>query len=128
MSNADSELIAEFVVESQEGLVNIERQLLAIEAGGVDVDVEIVNAVFRTMHTIKGTAGFLGLDRIGALAHSLEEVLNGMRNREISTSSELVTTILHAAGVPADLAYTYEKRPVYVTKDGKAKPALDVFG
>jgi len=97
MSNADSELIAEFVVESQEGLVNIERQLLAIEAGGVDVDVEIVNAVFRTMHTIKGTAGFLGLDRIGALAHSLEEVLNGMRNREISTSSELVTTILHAA-------------------------------
>ena len=41
---------------------------------------------------------------------------------------DLQATILHAAGVPADLAYTYEKRPVYVTKDGKAKPAMDLFG
>ena len=97
MDIADTGLIAEFVVESQEGLTNIEQQMLAIEAGGADVDLELVNAVFRTMHTIKGTAGFLGLDRIGALAHGLEEVLNGMRNREIPTSSELVTTVLRSA-------------------------------
>lgn len=94
---ADAGLIAEFVVESQEGLANIEQQMLAIETGGADIDVELVNAVFRTMHTIKGTAGFLGLDRIGSLAHGLEEVLDDMRNREIPTSSELVTTILHSA-------------------------------
>ncbi len=97
MDNADAGLIAEFVVESQEGLANIEQQMLAIEAGGAEVDADLVNAVFRTMHTIKGTAGFLGLDRIGLLAHGLEEVLNGMRNREIATSSELVTSILKAA-------------------------------
>lgn len=97
MEFADAGLIAEFVVESQEGLANIEQQMLAIEAGGANVDVELVNAVFRTMHTIKGTAGFLGLDRIGSLAHGLEEVLDDMRNREIPTSSELVTTILHSA-------------------------------
>jgi two-component system chemotaxis sensor kinase CheA len=97
MEFADAELIADFVVESQEGLADIEQQMLAIEAGGAAVDVDLVNAVFRTMHTIKGTAGFLGLDRIGSLAHSLEEVLNGMRNREIATSSELVTAILRAA-------------------------------
>jgi two-component system chemotaxis sensor kinase CheA len=97
MEFADAELIADFVVESQEGLANIEQQMLAIEAGGSAIDVDLVNAVFRTMHTIKGTAGFLGLDRIGSLAHSLEEVLNGMRNREIATSSELVTSILRAA-------------------------------
>lgn len=97
MEFADAELIADFVVESQEGLANIEQQMLAIEAGGSAIDVDLVNAVFRTMHTIKGTAGFLGLDRIGSLAHSLEEVLNGMRNREIATSSELVTSILSAA-------------------------------
>jgi two-component system chemotaxis sensor kinase CheA len=97
MEIADAGLIAEFVVESQEGLANIEQQMLAIEAGGAEVDADLVNAVFRTMHTIKGTAGFLGLDRIGSLAHGLEEVLNGMRNREISTSSELVTSVLKAA-------------------------------
>jgi len=97
MEIADAGLISEFVVESQEGLANIEQQMLAIENGGSDVDLDLVNAVFRTMHTIKGTAGFLGLDRIGALAHGLEEVLDDMRNREIATSSELVTTVLEAA-------------------------------
>ncbi len=97
MDGTDAELIGEFVVESQEGLANIEQQMLAIEAAGDQVDLDLVNAVFRTMHTIKGTSGFLGLDRVGALAHGLEEILNGMRNREITPTSELVTTILKAA-------------------------------
>ncbi len=97
MESAEAGLVAEFVMESQEGLANIEQQMLAIEAGGSEVDLELVNSVFRTMHTIKGTSGFLGLDRVGTLAHSLEEVLDDMRNREITTSSELVTTILKAA-------------------------------
>lgn len=97
MDIADTELIADFRVESQEGLANIEQQMLAIETAGADIDVDLVNAVFRTMHSIKGASGFLGLDSIGTLAHSLEEVLNRMRNREIVPSSELVTTVLHAA-------------------------------
>lgn len=97
MSFADSELIAEFAIESNEGLANIEQQLLAIEARGRDIDVELVNSVFRTMHSIKGTAGFLGLNRIGALAHRLEEVLNFLRNREVIPTSELVTSVLKAA-------------------------------
>ncbi len=97
MEIADAELIAEFAIESQEGLANIEQQMLAIEADGAEINVDLVNAVFRTMHSIKGTAGFLGLDRIGTLAHGLEEVLNRMRNREIVPSSELVNTILHAS-------------------------------
>jgi two-component system chemotaxis sensor kinase CheA len=97
MDLADKELVAEFVVESQEGLANIEAQMLAIEAAGADVDTDLVNAVFRTMHSIKGAAGFFGLDRIGALAHSLEEILNNLRNREMTPTSELVTTMLRAA-------------------------------
>jgi two-component system chemotaxis sensor kinase CheA len=94
---ADADLIAEFVVESQEGLAGIEQQMLTIEAGGFDVDLELINSVFRTMHSIKGTAGFLGLTTIGTLAHGLEEVLNHMRNREIVSSTELVSQVLEAA-------------------------------
>jgi two-component system, chemotaxis family, sensor kinase CheA len=67
MDFADQELISEFVVESQEGLAHVESQMLAIEAAGADIDVDLVNAVFRTMHSIKGAAGFLGLDRIGTI-------------------------------------------------------------
>lgn len=97
MELADKELIAEFVVESQEGLANIENQMLAIEAAGANIDLNLVNAVFRTMHSIKGTSGFMGLDRIGSLAHGLEEVLDDLRNREVIPTSELVTTVLRAA-------------------------------
>ena len=97
MSLADQDLIAEFVVESQEGLALVENQMLTIEAGGADVDVDLVNAVFRTMHSIKGTAGFLGLDRIGTLAHGLEELLNNLRNCELIPTPELVTTMLRSA-------------------------------
>jgi two-component system chemotaxis sensor kinase CheA len=97
MDVADKELVAEFVVESQEGLANVETQMLAIEASGANVDTDLVNSVFRTMHSIKGAAGFLGLDRIGSLAHSLEELLNNLRNREMIPTSELITTMLRAA-------------------------------
>jgi len=76
MDIADAGLVAEFVIESQEGLANIENQMLTIEGFGSNIDTDLVNAVFRTMHSIKGAAGFLGLDRIGSLAHGLEEVLD----------------------------------------------------
>ena len=71
--------------------------MLTIETAGADVDTDLVNAVFRTMHSIKGAAGFLGLERIGTLAHSLEEILNHLRNREMTPNSQLVTTMLRAA-------------------------------
>lgn len=103
MEIADKELIAEFVVESQEGLANVERQMLAIEAAGAQVDIDQVNAVFRTMHSIKGAAGFLGLEQIGNLAHRLEELLNHMRNRDLIATSEMVTTMLSAADCIKDL-------------------------
>jgi two-component system, chemotaxis family, sensor kinase CheA len=50
MDLADDALIGEFVVESREGLANIEQQMLAIEANGANIDIDLVNAVFRTMH------------------------------------------------------------------------------
>jgi two-component system, chemotaxis family, sensor kinase CheA len=103
MSIADREIITEFVIEAQEGLADVERQMLAIEAGGADIEPDLVNAVFRTMHSIKGTAGFLGLERIGSLAHRLEELLNLMRNRELIPTRELVTIMLNAADFMSDL-------------------------
>lgn len=63
MDLSDQELITEFIVESREGLSAVETQMLTIEAGGADINTDLVNAVFRTMHSIKGSAGFLGLDR-----------------------------------------------------------------
>ena len=108
MDFADQELIGEFVVESLEGLANVESQMLAIEEADSNVDTDLVNSVFRTMHSIKGSAGFLGLGKIENLAHALEEVLNYLRNQEIRPTSDVVTTVLRATDFITELMHTVE--------------------
>lgn len=93
----DEEIINEFVIESSEHLADIESQLLAIEAAGKDIDKNLVNNVFRAIHSVKGAAGFLGLSRINALAHSLENVLNRVRNLELIPTGEIVNSMLRSA-------------------------------
>ena len=92
----DEELLGEFVVESNEHLADIENQLLAIEECADDIDVDLVNTVFRGVHSIKGAAGFLGLEVIQKLAHSLENVLNKIRSVELRPTSEITTIMLRA--------------------------------
>ena len=87
----------EFVVESSSHLAQVEGQLLQIEAGGADIDSNLVNTVFRGIHSVKGAAGFLGLIVINALAHSLENVLNMIRNRELVPTPSIVNTMLRSA-------------------------------
>jgi two-component system chemotaxis sensor kinase CheA len=93
----DPELLAEFVTESTEAMADIEGQLLEIESGGADINDDLVNTVFRGVHSIKGVAGFLGLTTINQLAHSLEDVLNRVRTRELVPTSEIVDVMLQAA-------------------------------
>src|SRR6478752_84505 len=131
METADAALVAEFVIESQEGLANVENQMLTIEAGGADIDTDLVNAVFRTMHSIKGAAGFLGLDRIGSLAHSLEEILNNLRNREMVPTTELVSTVLRAADYMKQLINEVEKSndadvSTYISDLQRFRPGTEV--
>jgi two-component system chemotaxis sensor kinase CheA len=90
-------IVAEFIVESREHLVDVENQLLAIEAAGADIDAELVNTVFRAVHSIKGAAGFLGFTVLGQLAHSLENALNLVRNRELIPDAANVDIMLRAA-------------------------------
>ncbi|MEA1952727.1 MAG: chemotaxis protein CheW [Planctomycetota bacterium] len=99
MSSESDPIIAEFVVESREHLADIENQLLAIEAAGADINVDLVNEVFRAVHSIKGASGFLGFSTLGSLAHSLENVLNLIRNRELVPDTANVDVMLRAADV-----------------------------
>src|ERR1017187_8344811 len=76
----DPELMADFIVESREHLVNIESQVLTLERE--PSDGEALNAVFRGFHTIKGLAGFLELWEVQKLAHEAETVLDRARNSQ----------------------------------------------
>ena len=97
MSVADPEIIEEFVIESTEHLASIEEQLLRIEEAGENFDSELVNSVFRAVHSVKGVAGFLGFDKINFLAHRLEDVLDLVRNEQLLPTSSIIDSLLQAS-------------------------------
>ncbi len=94
MFEGDVELLNDFVIESTEGLAEIESNLMSIEDQGADIDVDLVNKVFRAIHSIKGAAGFLGLERLAELAHSLENVLSLIRSRQLVPTTGVVEPLL----------------------------------
>ncbi|MBN1491249.1 MAG: chemotaxis protein CheW [Phycisphaerae bacterium] len=97
MALNNDNILEEFVVESREHLADVENDLLAIEEAGADLDSEVVNRVFRAVHSIKGAAGFLGLTTIGNLSHALESVLNLIRNGDLTPKSSAIDVLLLAA-------------------------------
>ena len=103
MTMLDDETLQMYVEEAQEHLESIESDLLAIEEMGENIDEELVNKVFRAAHSIKGGAGFLGLNTIKELAHKIENVLDMMRNKEIVPNPEIINILLLAFDRLAEL-------------------------
>jgi len=97
MSIEDDEILQGFIEESLEHLADIENDLLAIEEAGADIDVELVNKVFRAAHSIKGGAGFMGLTVIQDLAHAAENVLGLIRSCKLVPNPDIVNVLLLAA-------------------------------
>lgn len=91
----DPELLRDFVLESREHLSSIEAQALALERN--PLDNEVLNAAFRSFHTIKGLAGFLELWEVQKLAHEVETLLDGARNGELRISEGAIDVVLESA-------------------------------
>ena len=86
---AVDELTREFLIESQEGLDRMERCLTELEERPEDAG--LIGDIFRSVHTIKGTTGFLGFKRLEKLAHAGENLLGMLREGKL-TADEPVTT------------------------------------
>ncbi|MDA3834518.1 MAG: chemotaxis protein CheA [Spirochaetales bacterium] len=93
----DESLLRDFIVEGLEYIDEIEANLLNLEQDPEDFDC--VNAIFRPFHSIKGVAGFLNLETIRDLAHTLENLLDKVRSKELSVSSRLIDIILDGSDV-----------------------------
>ncbi len=63
----------DFLVETAEALGALDNDLVLLE--GVPTDKTLISGIFRTLHTVKGTSGFLGLPKLGRVAHAGENVL-----------------------------------------------------
>lgn len=79
----DEEVLEDFLAESGEHLDRAERELLELESfqGGPDETLELLNRLFRAVHSIKGAAGFLELQRIVELTHAMENIFGTLRER-----------------------------------------------
>jgi two-component system chemotaxis sensor kinase CheA len=93
----DDDTVRLYVDEAQEHLSGIEDLLLQIESDGAAADLDLVNQVFRAIHSIKGGAGFFGLTKIKDLGHDMENVLNMIRNQELVASSDVANILLKSA-------------------------------
>lgn len=90
----DPSLVREFLVESEELLQRMDQDMVALETA--PLDAELLNRIFRAMHTIKGTSGFLGFDPVVRLSHRAEDVLNALRRSEIQLNRRCMDALLAA--------------------------------
>ncbi len=88
------ELLPAFVEESQQHLQVIEPDLLTLESSGENVDPEMVNRIFRSIHSIKGASGFFGFQNIGRLSHVMENALSLLRDGSIPLTLPFVDALL----------------------------------
>ena len=72
----------------------MDQDMVALETSPSDGD--LLNRIFRAMHTIKGTAGFLGLEAVVKLSHRSEDVLNGLRRGDLKVSRRVMDVLLSA--------------------------------
>jgi two-component system, chemotaxis family, sensor kinase CheA len=88
------DLIKEFLIESNENLARLEQEMLELEQR--PHDLALLGSVFRTIHTIKGTCGFLGFSLLESVTHVAENILNQLRSGERALTPPLVSLILEA--------------------------------
>ncbi len=88
------EIINDFILESTELVEKLGQDLVALEDS--PDDPELLNEIFRSAHTIKGTSSFLGFTHMTELAHDMESVLNKLRNSELEVSPEIIDVLLES--------------------------------
>lgn len=88
------DLISEFITETSESLALLDQELVKLEQN--PNDKAILGNIFRLVHTIKGTCGFLGLPRLESVAHAGENVLGKIRDGAIIVTPEAITLVLAA--------------------------------
>lgn len=88
------EIIGEFITEAEEALDRIDPLFVELESRGYDRD--LLNDIFRSIHTLKGAAGFLGFQAIVDVAHRAESILKKLRDGEITIKASYIDIILES--------------------------------
>ena len=92
MEEGLEEVVKEFLVESYENLDQLDRDFVTLEEQPSDRDT--LSSIFRTIHTIKGTCGFLGFGKLEKVAHVGESLLSRLRDGKLQLSAEMTSALL----------------------------------
>jgi two-component system chemotaxis sensor kinase CheA len=90
----DQELLEGFLTETAELLEKMDDDLVALEK--TPGDMELLNSIFRSIHTVKGASSFLGFELLVKVTHKTEDVLNRLRKSELGVTAEIMDVILEA--------------------------------
>ncbi len=94
MNDEMQEILSDFLVESSEMLEALDQHFVKLESEPTNAD--LLNEIFRCMHSMKGSAGFLGFTHLVEVAHQAESLLNKLRQGEMSVSPFIIDIILEA--------------------------------
>jgi two-component system chemotaxis sensor kinase CheA len=102
-----NEVVREFLIETQENLAQLDLDLVTLEKD--PSERETLARVFRTMHTVKGTAGFLGLQKLQAVAHAAESLLSRLREGELAFNPDIASALLGVVDAVRQMLAQVEK-------------------
>jgi two-component system, chemotaxis family, sensor kinase CheA len=92
VSDVQQDVVREFLVESYETLEQLDRDLVLLEQDRSSQPT--LGSIFRTIHTIKGTCGFLGFEKLESVAHVGENLLSKLRDGDLQLRSDITTALL----------------------------------
>lgn len=101
------DLLQEFLTETVERMDELDVEIVKLEQA--PDDPELISNIFRLVHTVKGTCGFLGLPRLEAVAHAGENVLGRIRDNEIEVTPDIVSLILAALDRIKEILFALEE-------------------
>ena len=110
----DNEVLDSFIQESHDHLDTIEERILTLES---DANPDLIDDIFRSMHTIKGVSSFIGLNKIKNLSHSLESLLDRLRLNELEINSELISILLDGTDILVNMINFIERESEFKGKD-----------
>ncbi len=102
-----NEVVREFLLETHENLAQLDLDLVTLEKD--PTERETLARVFRTLHTVKGTAGFLGLPKLQAVAHAGENLLTRLRAGELRFNPEIASALLSVVDAIRHMLANVEK-------------------
>ncbi|MDQ7827102.1 MAG: chemotaxis protein CheW [Candidatus Eremiobacteraeota bacterium] len=108
-SSGNAEYSRLFIEETRDYLESLEKDLILLEISPESYDDELINRIFRAVHSIKGSSGFLGFVKVKELSHAMENVLGRIRNREMSPSQDLISLLLDSKDLLTKMITTIDE-------------------